>query len=127
IPSVLYAHLPQLIATASLAFPSDPTIRLIALPHGAGKRMSIVLQISRVGIVGLLGGAPHAAPLIELIREHVPPVEVPWLDNLRQGNYLPVGINSTKTVAFNKPEMSSNDRKDSRLETLKQQSELAGT
>lgn len=122
-PSILYAHLPQLIATTSLACPSHSAIRLIALPNGASKRMSSVLQIPHVSIVGLYAGAPRATPLIDLVRNHVSPIEIPWLKSLILGTYLPVEIKFSKTAVSTETWNSVCDSDEPRHKNPKRQPE----
>ncbi|KAL9076524.1 MAG: hypothetical protein Q9161_000856 [Pseudevernia consocians] len=96
-PPVLYSHLPLLTKAASLAVPSSPSTRIISLPEGAEDRLKTVLGILRVGMVGLIDGAPNASSLIELIRQKVPELEVPWLQEVVRGGYLAVKINTVQT------------------------------
>ena len=96
-PSTMHSHLPLLITTASLATPSQHTIRLVSLPKGAEARLCGALQLPRVGLVGLMRDAPNAAPLVDFILENVPSVEIPWLEHARGGQYLPVQIRATQT------------------------------
>lgn len=44
-----------------------------------------------------MDGAPHAIPLVEYVREHVPIVEVPWLEEAVAANYLPLKVNAVQT------------------------------
>ena len=90
--ALMHAHLPLLVHTASLAAPSSLAIRLIGLPRGAEARLSSVLGIPRTGFIGLHDNAPHAGPLIEMIKRHVPAMEVPWLQEIKTGRYHPVNI-----------------------------------
>ncbi len=96
-PPVLYSHLPLLTKAASFAVPSSPPTRVIPLPAGAEDRLKTVLGIPRVGLVGLIDGAPKASSLIELIRQNVPELEVPWLQDAVKGAYLAVKINATQS------------------------------
>ena len=96
-PPALYSHLPLLAKTASLAAPSSPSIRIISLPEGAEDRLKTILGIRRLGVVGLIDGAPSASPLLELIRHSVPEVEVPWLQEAVEGAYLAVKVNTIRT------------------------------
>ena len=102
-PSILSSHLPLLVATASLALPSSPAIRLVDLPKGAGIKLSTALNIPRASIIGLLEGAPHSAPLVGPIRKLVRPVEIPWLQDAMAATYLPVSIKATETTAPAEP------------------------
>ncbi len=96
-PPVLYSHLPLLTKAASLAKPSSASTRIISLTGGAEDRLKTVLGIPRVGMVGLIDGAPNASSLIELIRQNVPELEVPWLQEAVKGTYLAVKINAIQT------------------------------
>lgn len=98
-PPVLYSHLPLLTKAASLAVPSSPSTRIISLPEEAADRLKAVLGIPRVGVIGLIDGAPNASSLIEFIREQVPELEVPWLEEAVKGTYLAVKINAIQTDA----------------------------
>ena len=98
-PPVLYSHLPLLSKAASLAVPLSPSTRIVSLPEGAEDRLKTVLGIPRVGMIGLIDGAPFAASLIEFIRQKIPELEVPWLQEAVNGAYLPVKINAIQTSA----------------------------
>ena len=96
---LLYSHLPQLLSTASLNAPSDPAIRLVTLPNSSTARLSAALNIPRASVLGLEQDAPNTQPLVEFIREHVAPVEIPWLENAKAGTYMPVAIKSVTTAS----------------------------
>lgn len=98
-PSVLYSHLPFLTKAASLAVPSSPPTRIMLLPEGAEDRLKTVLCIRRVGMVGLIDDAPNTSSLIEFIRDNVPELEVPWLQEAVMGAYLDVKIKAIQTSA----------------------------
>ena len=102
-PPVLYSHLPLLVRAANLAVPSSPSTRLISLPEGAEVRLRSALGIPRVGLIGLMNGAPNASSLVDFIRANVPEMEVPWLQEAIKGEYLPVKINAIQSVAPRKP------------------------
>lgn len=111
----MHTHIPLLVATASLASPSSAPIGLITLPKGAEARLSVALALPRVGFVGLMNGAPHAAPLVEYVREHIPNVEVPWLKEAVAANYLPMKVNAVQTgtrVIGEKPEGAEGSKVD---------------
>lgn len=92
-PSVLHSHLPLLVYTASLAHPLSPQTRLVTLPKGCETRLAVALGLPRVNFVGLMDGdVAGAAELVELVREAVPVVDVPWLEQLRNGTYLPANV-----------------------------------
>jgi hypothetical protein len=96
-PSTLHAHLPQLIATASLAYPELPATRLVQLPKGCDARLCEALGLPRVSFIGILDGAPHSKSLVDLVRECVPEIEIPWLQEAKKAVYLPVKINAIET------------------------------
>lgn len=98
-PPILYSHLPLLTKAASLAVPSSPPTKIISLPEGAEDRLKTVLGIPRVGMVGLIDGAPNASSLIEFVRQKIPELEVPWLQEAVKGAYLAVKINAIQAGA----------------------------
>lgn len=98
-PPILNAHLPQLVATASLARPELPPTRLVQLPRGSDDRISEALGLPRVSFVGLLEDAPNSRSLVDLIRDMVRPVEIPWIPEVKKSKYLPVKINIIETTA----------------------------
>ena len=100
-PSILFAQLPVLVATASLA---EPVVRLISLPEGAGARISASLHIPRVSIIGVQESASNSGPLLEYIRAHVSAVEIAWLNRAAEGVYLPVNVVAKKTSSSAGPE-----------------------
>lgn len=50
-------------------------------------------------MVGLIDGAPNASSLIELVRQKIPELEVPWLQEAVKGAYLAVKINAIQAGA----------------------------
>ena len=97
-PSVLHAHLPQLVATASSKIPHLQPTRLVQLPHGSGNRLSSSLGLSRASFVAILENAPHSKSLVELIQNTVSVIKIPWLDEVAKAQYRPVKINSILTT-----------------------------
>lgn len=98
--SKLYAHLPILVKTASMAFPHLPAIRLVTLPVDAENRLSKALQIPRVGLIGLECDAPGVSALAEMVRANVPELIVPWLQESKAGAYLPTNIKAIYPKAY---------------------------
>jgi len=98
-PSVLHAHLPQLVATASLRNSNSQPTRLVQLPQDSENRLSSSLGLPRASFIGILEGAPHSKPLLELVQDIVPIIEVPWLEEARKAQYKPVKINTILTTA----------------------------
>ena len=95
--SILNSHLPLLIKAAALGSPSFPSPRLVTLGRGAEKRLNDAVSTPRVALVGLIADAPGAEGLIDSIRQGVPELDIPWLDNTARGGYLPVNIKATQT------------------------------
>jgi ribonuclease P/MRP protein subunit POP3 len=98
-PTILHAHLPQLVVTASLAYPKSPTTRLVQLPKGSDTRVCEALGLPRVSFIGVLEGAPQSKSLVDFIRDCVPEVDIPWLQETKALKYLPVQINTIETSA----------------------------
>jgi len=96
----LQEHLPQLAATASRANPDLPATRLVQLPKGCDGQLCQALRLQRVSFIGLLDGAPYFQPLIDLIREHIPEIEIPWLQEATRSTYLPVKIKAVETFSW---------------------------
>ena len=84
-PHVLRSHLPLLAKAASFAVPLSPPTRIVILPEGAEDRLKMTLGIPRVGMIGLVDGAPDASSLVEHIRQDVPEMEVTWLREAIKG------------------------------------------
>lgn len=97
--TILHDHLPQLVATASSAFPQLPATRLVQLPKGCDARLCEALALPRVSFIGLLDNAPYSKSLADFVRSCVPEVNVPWLQEAKKANYLPVKINAIETLA----------------------------
>jgi hypothetical protein len=93
-PAILNDHLPQLVTTASLAHPGLPATRLVELPKGSDARLSDALGLPRVSFIGIIEDAPQSKSLVDLVRECVPEVEIPWLQQAKESKYLPVKINA---------------------------------
>jgi ribonuclease P/MRP protein subunit POP3 len=96
LPPILTSSLPLLIATASLAFPEEPPTRLVPLGKMAGDRLAQALHQPTVGFIGLRSDAAMAQKLIDLVRDRVQPVDVPWLREASSTTYLPVKIRQTQ-------------------------------
>ena len=98
-PAILYAHIPLLAKMTSSAFATLPSTRLVVLSKGAEQRLGRALAIPRVGLIGLSRDAPESAALMEFVRQKVPEIEVPWLEEVVAGSCLPVKIDETETSA----------------------------
>lgn len=100
LPSVLQGHLPQLVATASLAHLSLPATRLVQLPKGCESRLCANLGLQRASVIGILDGAPHSGSVVDLVREHVPEIHIPWLQEARNNEYQEVKIKGVETFGW---------------------------
>jgi ribonuclease P/MRP protein subunit POP3 len=98
-PPILHSHLPQLIATASLAHPNLPATRLVQLSNGCDARLCEALGLPRVSFIGILEGAPHSKSLVDLVQKCVPEIQIPWIQEVTASKYLPVKINAIQTFA----------------------------
>jgi ribonuclease P/MRP protein subunit POP3 len=91
------ASIPLLIATASLAQPKYPPIRLMQLSAGVESQLAEALHQPKVGFVGIRNDITGADVLLAVVRAAMRPVRVPWLDGSAIPRYLPVQIASTET------------------------------
>ncbi|KAK5174762.1 RNase P and RNase MRP subunit [Saxophila tyrrhenica] len=91
---LIYAHLPTLCYTASLAHPDQPATRLVVLDPSRESKVSTALgKPARVSVVGVLGGVedremPARDELMAYVRKSVELVDVPWLREARAGKWL---------------------------------------
>ncbi|TGZ82050.1 hypothetical protein EX30DRAFT_394930 [Ascodesmis nigricans] len=91
-PTQLHAHLPALCQLAK------PPVKLLALPKGAESRLTESLGIPRLGVLGLVEGAPGTDILWEAI-EPLPTVEVPWVKERSEWQTPKIKQIQTKPVA----------------------------
>ena len=106
--AMLYAHIPLLAKMTSSAFATIPSTRLVVLSKGAEQRLGSALGIPRVGLIGLYSEAPESAALMEFVKQKVPEIEVPWVEEVAAGSCLPVNINETETNAPTRQEHKGN-------------------
>ena len=66
-----YAHIPQLVKLASKSRTLGQEIRLVPLSKGAEARLAKVMNLPRVGIIGLMD-CKLASVLIDYVRDNVP-------------------------------------------------------
>ncbi|OTB08653.1 hypothetical protein M426DRAFT_159111 [Hypoxylon sp. CI-4A] len=105
-PSVLNGHLSQMVAVASKSRPSRAPIRLVGLSKSCEDRLSESLGIPRVSCVGIREDAPNSKALIEFTRQHVPAVELQWLEEARQAEHKGTNINTIETFIGSKKQNS---------------------
>lgn len=97
-PSILNSHLPQMVAVASATHPSKPPIRLVGLSRACEDRLSECLGIPRVSCIGIREDAPNSKALVDFARQHVPTIEVPWLEEAQKAEYKETKINTIQTT-----------------------------
>ena len=85
-----HAHLPVLCTTSLV-------VLVHLAPLTAASRVCESLKQPRAGLVGVFENAPHARPLLDFVKQHVPLVEVPWLEEAKAGAYLPLNIRTDVT------------------------------
>lgn len=78
---------PILSFTASRTL--EDRVKLVQLPRGFMKKLSDVLKIDNVGIIGLKEGTEGAKPLFDLIDKNVTDVRIPWLECILKGDDVP--------------------------------------
>lgn len=101
-PNALNGHLPQMVAVASESHPEQMPIRLVGLSKSYEDRLSESLGIPRVSCIGLREQAPNSKALIEFVRQHVPVIEVQWLEEARQAEHRETNINTIETFVSSK-------------------------
>lgn len=79
-PSVLLNPFPVLTRVAS-RLPEDQ-VKLVQLPRGALQRLSEVLHVPHVTIVGLAANVPEARAIYEVVDAKVANVDVPWIEDI---------------------------------------------
>lgn len=110
-------HLPTLIHTSSLKHTSLPSTRLVHLTQPQTIQLRSVLSVARASHIGIHDSAPGAKALIAAIRETVPEIRVPWLDEVKRGEYLASKINVIDTfVGVSKKEAREKEQREKRGE-----------
>lgn len=107
-PSAFHSHFPQMVALAAQPSHSvGKAVRLVGFSKACEDRLSAALGIPRVSSIGLREDAPQAKGLIEFVREHVPPVQVSWLEEARSAGFLETKIDAVPTkVGVKRPRVS---------------------
>jgi ribonuclease P/MRP protein subunit POP3 len=96
-PTILHAHLPQLIGMASRAQSNLPPIRLVQLPRGCEQRLCESLGLPRAGFIGLFDDAPYSAPLLAFLMDNVSAIDIDWLKEAQTVEYIPLQVNTVET------------------------------
>ncbi|KXX75085.1 Ribonucleases P/MRP protein subunit pop3 [Madurella mycetomatis] len=102
-----HCHFPQMIALAAQSQSPEKAVRLVGFSKSCEERLSAALGIPRASSIGLREDAPQAKGLIDFVREHVAPVQVPWLDEARSAKFLETNIDAVPTrIGNKKPRLS---------------------
>lgn len=107
-PSALNGHLPQMVAVASKSYPGRIPIRLVGLSKSCEDRLSEALGIPRVSCIGLREDAPSSKALVEFTRQHVPIIEIQWLEEAKQAEHRETNINTIQTTIGTKKQRKNN-------------------
>lgn len=88
---LIYSHLPILCHTASLAHRDLPPTRLVLLDQSVEKDIvAAIAQARGVSLLALLeeaGTTESGKAVLEYVREHVEPAEVPWLKQATEAQW----------------------------------------
>lgn len=89
---LIYSHLPILCHTASLAHRDLPRTSLILLDQSVGKDVvAAIAQARGVSLLALMeeaGTTESGKAVLEYVRKHVEPAEVPWLKQATEAQWL---------------------------------------
>lgn len=91
---VIYSHLPALCMLASKAGPNSSPIRLVHFKVKTEDKLVQALALPRVGVVGVFEDGANAS-VIEYVRDRLPAIRAPLLDDANSGQYLAVKIGSS--------------------------------
>lgn len=94
-PSALFSHLPQMVAVASKSQQLAEPIRLVGFSKACEERLSACMGIPRVTSVGLRAGEmAQLKAVVDFVRERLPAVDLPWLEQAATGSYRKTKINA---------------------------------
>lgn len=96
--SAFFNHLPQMVAAASRAHHLAEPIRLVGISRACEERLSACMGVPRVTSVAIRGADDTAQlkALVRFVRERVPAVEAPWLEEVAEGTYIETKIITTQ-------------------------------
>lgn len=97
-----HSHFPQMVAAASRSLPAGQSIRLVGFSKACEDRLSSCLGIPRTSCIALRESPHLAKGIIDFVRGHVPVVEVPWLQEARDAQFLETKINACETTVGTK-------------------------
>jgi ribonuclease P/MRP protein subunit POP3 len=91
-------HFPRMVAAASRCRSPAEKIRLVGFSKSCSEKLNLSLGIARTSSVALLGDAPGSRALFDKVRQVVPPIEAPWLEEARKEPYHGTRINAMETA-----------------------------
>jgi hypothetical protein len=97
IPEPILQSIPILVAAASGATTAHESIRLFDISPETEAAIASALGMPRISVLGMEEKTTGAAPLIQLIRNSVEPVDAPWLKTADRPSYLPLKVNVSHT------------------------------
>jgi len=103
----LYAHFPLMSSML-------PNVRLVSLAKGAETRLRETLKLRRVGVIGVLDGAPGADTLFELVEGKVPRIEHGLWTPDGTADFVPTRVKWVESVQDRKSDKQSLDSKKKR-------------
>ncbi|KAK5664215.1 hypothetical protein OQA88_431 [Cercophora sp. LCS_1] len=95
--SAFNCHFPQMVAVASRSSHLRHPIRLVGFSKACEDRLSAALGIPRVSSIALREEAPNANGLVDYVREHVPPIEIAWVEQAESAQYHQTKIDAVPT------------------------------
>lgn len=94
-PSAFFDHVPQMVAVASKSQQLEEPIRLMGFSKDSEERLSACIGIPRVTSVALRAdGLAQLKAVVNFVRERVPAIGSPWLDQAAKGAYHETKINT---------------------------------
>lgn len=98
-PSAFTSHFPQMVAVASKFQQLEEPLRLVGFSKSCEDRLGACLGVPRVSSLALrVDGTAQSRALVDIVRQRVPPVEAPWLDETVRAKF-----HETKINAFQAP------------------------
>ncbi|KAF2836854.1 hypothetical protein M501DRAFT_996536 [Patellaria atrata CBS 101060] len=85
---LMYSHLPLLARTSSCLYPNSPPTVIVPLNLTVEPKLAQALSLPRVHVVGIMSSCPGASLLIDYVRDHIGPIEVPWVKEAVNAKYL---------------------------------------
>lgn len=102
-PSAFFSHLPQMVAMAAKSQQPAEPIRLVGFSKACEERLSACMGVPRVTSVALrMGEMAQLKAVVDFVRERVPEVDVPWLEQAAKGTYHETKINTIQAPIGNK-------------------------